>query len=92
MMKFSIATAAVLSVGLAGLALSDAGKDEPKEMRRIDCKKITMFTPVQGKSAEFLCRNYGGVAVHGESVSSEGLIVLVRNQPMGGSDGIIKAQ
>ncbi|MEM8702859.1 MAG: antitermination protein [Pseudomonadota bacterium] len=88
MNKFAIATTSTFVIALAGLGivLSDSPATD-SELRRVDCQAITMFTPAQNKSAEDLCANYGGVAETGTKPSKSGLVILVRNQPMGGFAG-----
>ncbi|MDN3719857.1 antitermination protein [Roseibium salinum] len=75
-----------LAIAGAGFVLS-GGPTADSELRRIDCQMITMFTPARHKSAEQLCENYGGVALKDAEPNKEGLIILVRNQPMGGFEG-----
>ncbi|WP_422038044.1 antitermination protein [Roseibium sp.] len=88
MNKFAIATTSTFVIALAGfgLVLSDSPSTD-RELRRVDCQAITMFTPAQNKSPEDLCANYGGVAETGTEPSKSGLVILVRNQPMGGFAG-----
>ncbi|MHA7777844.1 antitermination protein [Roseibium sp. M-1] len=88
MNKIAVAATSTFVLALvgAGLAVS-GGVTTDSELRRVDCQAITMFTPAKTKSAEELCANYGGVA-HKDSIpSKEGLVILVRNQPMGGFNG-----
>ena len=76
----------VLALVGAGIVVSGGVKTDG-ELRRVDCQALTMFTPAKAKSAEELCANYGGVALKDAEPSKEGLVILVRNQPMGGFDG-----
>lgn len=78
-------TFALAVVGV-GFAMSGSTKSD-RELRRVDCQAITMFTPALKKSAEDLCANYGGVALQDSVPSKEGLVILVRNQPVGGFVG-----
>ncbi len=85
MNKFAIATTSAFALALAGFGIVvSGGPGTDSELRRVDCQAITMFTPAQRKSAEELCANYGGVAETGAEPSKSGLVILVRNQPMGG--------
>ncbi|MET1411190.1 antitermination protein [Roseibium sp. HPY-6] len=85
MNKFAVATTSTFVLALAGLGIAVSGSPSTdSELRRIDCQAITMFTPTQSRSAEDLCANYGGVAENGSEPSKAGLVILVRNQPMGG--------
>ncbi|MBN9671301.1 antitermination protein [Roseibium aggregatum] len=88
MKKFAVATTTTCALALTGvgLALSGGAKTD-SELRRIDCQAITMFIPSRYKSAEELCANYGGVALKDALPSEKGLVILVRNQPMGGFQG-----
>ncbi|WP_417689860.1 antitermination protein [Roseibium sp.] len=62
-------------------------RPEP-DLTRIDCVEIAVFAPQASiKSAENLCRNYGGIAKTDAQPSTEGLVILVRNQPVGGFSG-----
>ncbi|SHM13518.1 hypothetical protein [Roseibium suaedae] len=81
-----------MCLGLAGaLALVGQGfvpellnTASASDLTRTDCARITVFAPASPKSAEDLCRPYGGLALKNAAPSSEGLVILVRNQPMGG--------
>ncbi len=88
MNKFAVATTSTFALALAGLGFVISGNpSSDRELRRVECQAITMFTPTQSKSAEELCANYGGVAELGSEPSKAGLVILVRNQPMGGFAG-----
>lgn len=60
---------------------------ESSAMSRTDCVDISLFAMPSDKSAEELCRNYGGVAKPQASLSDEALVILVRNKPVGGFKG-----
>lgn len=84
MIKIALTAATVIFAGFAfAVAHSESGSD----LRRIDCSEITVFAPKNSTSAGDLCRSYGGVAQNDASPNDEGLVILVRNQPMGGFDG-----
>lgn len=88
MNKFAVATTTTFALVLAGIGFSMlGGAKTDSQLRRVDCEAITMFTPAYNKSAEELCANYGGVAEADTLPSEKGLVILVRNQPMGGFDG-----
>ncbi|MCV0427886.1 MAG: antitermination protein [Roseibium sp.] len=88
MNKFAVVTSSTFALAFVGLALSlSSGPKTDHDLRRVECEAITMFTPADNKSAEDLCANYGGVAQNGSEPSKEGLVILVRNQPMGGFIG-----
>jgi len=88
MKKITVAATTTFALALAGVSLAlSGGVNTDSELRRVDCQAITMFTPAQKKSAEELCANYGGVAEQDASPSEQGLVILVRNQPMGGFAG-----
>ncbi|WP_422377015.1 antitermination protein [Roseibium sp.] len=88
MKKIAVAATTTFALALAGVSLAlSGGVKTDTELRRVDCQAITMFTPAQKKSAEELCANYGGVAAKNAGPSDEGLVILVRNQPMGGFAG-----
>ncbi|KZM50366.1 antitermination protein [Labrenzia sp. OB1] len=88
MNKKTIAATSTFAVILAGIGFAVSGSfDADRELRRVDCHAITMFTPAHNKPAEDLCANYGGVALKDAQPSKQGLVILVRNQPMGGFDG-----
>lgn len=88
MNKFAVATTSTLAFALAGFSYAmTASPTTDRELRRVECQAITMFTPAHRKSAEELCANYGGVADRGAEPSKAGLVILVRNQPVGGFDG-----
>ena len=88
MNKIAVAATSTFVLALvgAGIVVSGGVKTDG-ELRRVDCQALTMFTPAKAKSAEELCANYGGVALKDAEPSKEGLVILVRNQPMGGFDG-----
>ena len=88
MKKIAVAATTTFAIALVGVSLAmSGGVKTDGELRRVDCQAITMFTPAQRKSAEELCANYGGVAEKDAMPSEQGLVILVRNQPMGGFDG-----
>ncbi|PVB59942.1 antitermination protein [Labrenzia sp. 011] len=88
MNKKTIAATSTFALILAGVGFSVSGSFEAeRELRRVDCRTITMFTPAHNKPAEDLCANYGGVAQKDAEPSNEALVILVRNQPMGGFEG-----
>ena len=88
MKKIAVAATTTFALALAGVSLAlSGGVKTDSELRRVDCRTITMFTPAQKKSAEELCANYGGVAEKNSGPTEEGLVILVRNQPMGGFAG-----
>ncbi|MEP4030248.1 antitermination protein [Roseibium polysiphoniae] len=82
-------TIAVATLCCAFTALIFNSFDDPQDAKltRVDCVEIAVFAPSNGKAAEDLCRNYGGVAEKDAQPSDEGLVILVRNQPMGGFSG-----
>lgn len=75
-----IAAAGALAVQVHG----QVWKTSSKDLTRTDCARITVFSPAGAKSPEDLCRPYGGLALANAAPSDEGLVILVRNQPMGG--------
>lgn len=85
MRKLPLAIAALLLAGAAYEVTSGQASDS--DLRRVECNRMTVFAPKGGSSADDLCRGYGGVAQTGASPSEEGLVILVRNQPMGGFSG-----
>lgn len=88
MKKIAVAATSTFALALVGVSLAmSGGVKTDSELRRVDCQALTMFTPAFKKSAEDLCANYGGVALKDAAPSKEGLVILVRNQPMGGFDG-----
>ncbi|TYC65180.1 antitermination protein [Stappia sp. BW2] len=88
MNKIAVAATSTFVLALvgAGVVFSDGIRTD-SELRRVECQALTMFTPARSKSAEELCANYGGVALKDAEPSKEGLVILVRNQPMGGFHG-----
>lgn len=86
-MKLLTVGAITIAATLAGLGLAATGEKSAPDLRRVDCNQITIFAPQDGKSADDLCRGYGGTANAGAQAAAEGLVILVRNQPMGGFEG-----
>ncbi len=87
MNKIAVTTSS-FALALAGVSFAmSGGATTDSQLRRVDCHAITMFTPAYKKSAEDLCANYGGVALKDAAPSKEGLVILVRNQPMGSFNG-----
>ena len=83
-----IVTVAIAAAALAGVVYGSAsGQQKDTDLRRIDCSRMTVFALKSGSSADDVCRNYGGVAKIGATPSETGLVILVRNQPMGGFNG-----
>jgi len=88
MNKFAYATITLAALVVTGLTFALPGPTpKDSELRRVECQALTMFTPSQTKSAEELCINYGGVAMKDAAPSKQGLVILVRNQPVGGFAG-----
>lgn len=78
--------AAVLVLGAVALASTPkAGKDA--ELMRINCADLTLFVSAGRTSVDDLCRPHGGLAASDAAPSSEGLVILVRNTPVGGFKG-----
>lgn len=86
-MKLVTLTALTVTAALAGYAFAGALERPSGELRRVDCTKITIFAPENGKSPTDLCKGYGGLAVQDAEPTNEGLVILVRNQPVGGFIG-----
>ncbi|WP_150525535.1 antitermination protein [Roseibium sediminis] len=86
-MKLITVSALTVAAALTGFAFAMTVEKPTGELRRVDCTKITIFAPHDGKSAEDLCKGYGGVATKNAEPTDEGLVILVRNQPAGGFDG-----
>jgi hypothetical protein len=78
---------ATICCGLAALIFNMFDDQTQAALSRVDCADIALFAQSGGKSAEDLCRNYGGLAATDAKPSDEGLVILVRNQPMGGFSG-----
>ncbi|WP_209015752.1 hypothetical protein [Roseibium sp. RKSG952] len=78
----AFATAAVVTIGTVFLAASLM--PEATDHRRVNCSKLTVFAPQNGKSEEELCKSHGGLALSGSAPAEQGLVILVRNLPMGG--------
>jgi len=86
-MKTIALSAVVLAGAVAGFGLLGGAEKHDTDLRRVECSKITIFAPQGGKSDEALCESYGGLAVSTADETQEGLVILVRNQPMGGFEG-----
>ncbi|MBD8890359.1 antitermination protein [Roseibium litorale] len=83
----SMCLGAAAAIALVGQGLVPGLLDRPAgggDLTRTDCARITVFAPSGPKTAEDLCRPYGGLALKNAAPSDEGLVILVRNQPMGG--------
>lgn len=85
MKKIALAASALALVGVTYTIVTPA--QSPNELRRVDCSKLTVFAPVRGQSPEQLCRGHGGLAKIGMAPNEEGMVILVRNQPVGGFEG-----
>ncbi|MTI45181.1 antitermination protein [Roseibium hamelinense] len=85
MNKLLIAAAAFVVAGISVAATTP--KPAEVELRRVDCTDLTVFAPDNGKTPKDLCKSYGGLARAGGTPNSEGLVILVRNQPVGGFEG-----
>ncbi|MEJ8475467.1 antitermination protein [Roseibium algae] len=79
--------AATICCAFAALIFNYFNNPTQPELTRVNCAKIAVFAPSTGKNAEDLCRNYGGLAKSDATPNTEGLVILVRNQPMGGFSG-----
>ena len=79
-----LGAAAALALVGQGLVPDLLQGTDRADLMRTDCARITVFAPSSPKTAEDLCRPYGGLALKNAAPSDEGLVILVRNQPMGG--------
>jgi len=86
-MKTFALSALVVASAVAGVGFLGQTDNAPADLRRVECTKITIFAPQGGKSDEDLCASYGGLAISTSDETNEGLVILVRNQPMGGFAG-----
>lgn len=85
-MKFlSLAAAVVIVAGTVyGTAFSQSSDSD---LKRIECKDVTVFAPKNRSSTADICHNHGGVAKTEAAPTKNALVILVRNQPMGGFAG-----
>lgn len=79
-------TVATLLIAVIGLIYSVFDTKPQQELTRVDCVDITVFATKGSRSAEEQCAPYGGIAL-GEEKGREALVILVRNQPVGGFEG-----
>lgn len=72
---------------LAVAAIAVAG-EQAKGLREVNCAKLTVFAPENGQTGEDICRDHGGIAKSDKHGEIPALVILVRNQPVGGSNGL----
>ncbi|MXN63755.1 antitermination protein [Stappia sp. GBMRC 2046] len=72
---------------LAVAAIAVAG-EQAQGLREVNCATLTVFAPENGQTGEDLCRDHGGLAQSDKHGETPALVILVRNQPVGGSDGL----
>lgn len=86
MMRIIALTAATVAVGgmLYGAA---SGQPADTDLRRVDCSDVTIFAPKSKSTEAEICRSHGGLAMKNAVPTKQGLVILVRNQPMGGFHG-----
>ncbi len=59
----------------------------PTNLRKVECERLTVFTPQFTMSAEDVCRSHGGLATQARTTAQENLVILMRDKPMGGFAG-----
>ncbi|MBO0344946.1 antitermination protein [Roseibium limicola] len=79
-------TVAALFIAIAGLFYTVFLDKAAPELSRFECENITLFAPQGQKSATDHCATYGGLAQDSQ-LKGEALVILVRNQPVGGFEG-----
>lgn len=73
---------------LSAVALANTPRSvNDEDLTRISCASLTLFVAAAGASEADLCRPHGGLATADAAPSSEGLVILVRNTPVGGFKG-----
>lgn len=77
--------AALTVVGMAVIAIAG---ERHGELREINCAQLTVFVPENGQTGEDLCKAHGGLAATRSTTDTPALVILVRNQPVGGADGL----
>ncbi|MDD7910472.1 MULTISPECIES: hypothetical protein [Pseudovibrio] len=55
----------------------------PTQLRKVECARLTVFTPYFTMSAEAVCRSHGGLATEAKTTAQENLVILMRDKPMG---------
>ncbi len=85
----TIPFAALCLCAVAGFGLITIAEERRPDLRRVNCVELTVFAPLRGLSDEELCRSYGGLAAAGAAPADAGLVILVRNLPMGGAAGLL---
>jgi hypothetical protein len=88
MSKLLLKITSVAALAIFGFAIIGSAEDGAATLRKVNCATLTVFAPVKGASADDLCRAHGGLAVKGDAPANSGLVILVRNQPMGDSAGL----
>lgn len=86
MLKMILAGGVVAFSGLVYLA-STVPQQAAADLHRVDCADLTIFALKNKSSDADICRSYGGLAEVDAKPSAEGLVILVRNRPMGGFEG-----
>lgn len=79
-----------IAAGLACLvafAVYAFAQSEDVEMRRVECTRLIVYTPIDATSEEQVCAGFGGRLV-GQAGPRESMTILVKDRPMGGSDGL----
>ncbi|GGE84421.1 antitermination protein [Stappia taiwanensis] len=81
----------LISIGFAlslGLGLVTMAADNDSRLRRIACVDLMVFAPQSGVSDADTCRAHGGLASEGAEEAKSGLVILVRNRPVGAANGL----
>lgn len=85
-------TVATLLIALAGLIYTFLDEKPQPELSRFDCADLTLFASRGAKSADDHCASYGGVALASSAPTARSaLVILVRNQPVGGATGLAES-
>lgn len=86
--KFLLKITGIAAIAVIGITMAGSAENNAATLRKVNCANLTVFAPAKGLPAADLCRAYGGLAAEGDAPATSGLVILVRNQPMGESNGL----
>lgn len=73
---------------LAGLAVFAVANSSEPDLRQVQCQLLIIYTPMTSMSDHDVCSSFGGVATADNLAERPSLTILVKNMPVGGSDGL----
>lgn len=83
-MMMRLVTGVICLTGVAAFAFAQG---DEVELRKVECERLIVYTPIEATSDEQVCSGFGGRLI-GLGAPRESMTILVKNQPVGGAIGL----